>query len=241
MTRALADGYAAGLVGVPQAGPGVCRRCRGPGRGGLCTSCRRIPGLLDAVVPISWSVAGSPISLELRRYKDDPSEAARSEATRGLGAVLERFLRGHEACVAAAAGVGAFAVVTVVPARATRVGARGHLAALVRGCPSVRARMRRALVPGGGAAPARRFCPERFRSEVALHGEAVLLIDDVWTSGASAQSAACALRRAGAGRVALVVIGRHVHPTPGGTGLEWAASTPFDWSRCAVHPRPLRG
>jgi hypothetical protein len=40
----------------------------------------------------------------------------------------------------------------------------------------------------------------------------VLLVDDTWVSGASAQSAAAALKAAGARRVALVVLGRHVDP-----------------------------
>jgi hypothetical protein len=40
----------------------------------------------------------------------------------------------------------------------------------------------------------------------------VLLVDDTWVSGASAQSAAVALKAAGARRVALVVLGRHVDP-----------------------------
>jgi adenine/guanine phosphoribosyltransferase-like PRPP-binding protein len=40
----------------------------------------------------------------------------------------------------------------------------------------------------------------------------VLLVDDTWVSGGSAQSAAAALKLAGARRVALVVIGRHVDP-----------------------------
>ncbi|MGB6573885.1 MAG: hypothetical protein WBF20_19585, partial [Trebonia sp.] len=46
----------------------------------------------------------------------------------------------------------------------------------------------------------------------AVTGTDVLLVDDTWVSGASAQSAAAALKAGGARRVALVVIGRHVDP-----------------------------
>ena len=46
----------------------------------------------------------------------------------------------------------------------------------------------------------------------AVAGADVLLVDDTWVSGASAQSAAAALKAAGARRVALVVIGRHLDP-----------------------------
>jgi orotate phosphoribosyltransferase len=40
----------------------------------------------------------------------------------------------------------------------------------------------------------------------------VLVIDDTWVSGGSAQSVAVALKLAGARRVAVVVLGRHVNP-----------------------------
>jgi adenine/guanine phosphoribosyltransferase-like PRPP-binding protein len=43
-------------------------------------------------------------------------------------------------------------------------------------------------------------------------GADVLLLDDTWVSGGSAQSAAAALKLAGARTVALVVLGRHVDP-----------------------------
>jgi hypothetical protein len=43
-------------------------------------------------------------------------------------------------------------------------------------------------------------------------GADVLVVDDTWVSGGSAQSAAVALKLAGARRVAIIVIGRHVNP-----------------------------
>jgi hypothetical protein len=43
-------------------------------------------------------------------------------------------------------------------------------------------------------------------------GADVLVVDDTWVSGGSAQSVAAALKLAGAGRVAVVVLGRHVNP-----------------------------
>ena len=63
----------------------------------------------------------------------------------------------------------------------------------------------------------------------------MLLIDDTWTTGASAQSAAAALKAAGAGATASIVIGRHLN-------REWhendrrirGIARPFDWSRCAL-------
>ncbi len=83
--------------------------------------------------------------------------------------------------------------------------------------------------------PPRAFDAARFEAVRRLGGEPVLLIDDTWTSGASAQSAAAALRGAGSGPVAALVIGRHINP-------EWhdserrlkSMSGTFDWDKCAL-------
>jgi predicted amidophosphoribosyltransferase len=232
---ALCNRYAAALCNPPPPGPGVCRTCRGPAPAHTreCSSCRRVPSRLDAVLPISWSVASGPLHRALRGYKDDPLDVARREFAAGLAAVLERFLRGHEACAAAAAGVAAFTLVTTVPARADRN--RGPLRTLVRGCPSTAGRFARSLVVAGGPCVPHRFDPERFRALRPLAGETVLLVDDTWTSGATAQSAAHALKRAGARRVALVVIGRHVNPSFGDQAARCACAAPFRWDTCAAH------
>ena len=63
----------------------------------------------------------------------------------------------------------------------------------------------------GGDPWARSLDPGRFRAAQPVTGAEVLLLDDTWASGASAQSAAAALKQAGAGSVAVVVIGRHVN------------------------------
>ena len=53
---------------------------------------------------------------------------------------------------------------------------------------------------------------DRFQVLARPTGASVLLLDDTWVSGASAQSAAAALKLAGARHVAVVVLGRHVNP-----------------------------
>jgi orotate phosphoribosyltransferase len=81
----------------------------------------------------------------------------------------------------------------------------------------------------------REFNPEKYAAVRPLNGQSVLLIDDTWTTGANAQSAAAALKAAGAGPIAAVVIGRHLN-------REWhendrrlrGISGPFDWRRCAL-------
>ena len=54
--------------------------------------------------------------------------------------------------------------------------------------------------------------PGWLRVDGIVAGADVLVVDDTWVSGGSAQSAAVALKLAGARRVAIVVIGRHVNP-----------------------------
>ena len=63
-------------------------------------------------------------------------------------------------------------------------------------------------------------------------------MEDSWVSGASAQSAAAALKQAGAGRVAIVVAGRHLNPADPRTAALAArlTSAPYDPSVCAAHP-----
>ena len=46
-------------------------------------------------------------------------------------------------------------------------------------------------------------------------GKHVLVIDDVWTTGCNAQSAALMLRRAGAAAVTVMVVGRWLNPCYG--------------------------
>ena len=86
--------------------------------------------------------------------------------------------------------------------------------------------------PGGEQV--RDLDPGRFRA-AALPGARVLLIDDTWTTGSSAQSAAMALRSAGADAVVTVVLGRHVGRADAElAGLE-PAVMPFRQESCAVH------
>jgi orotate phosphoribosyltransferase len=78
--------------------------------------------------------------------------------------------------------------------------------------------------------------PGKFNPTADLEGEAVLLIDDTWTTGASVQSAAAALKTAGAGPVGVVVIGRHINDDYGANARRLKElSRPFEWERCALH------
>jgi hypothetical protein len=99
--------------------------------------------------------------------------------------------------------------VAVVPSGQGRPGPH-PLALLVASC------VRRPAVPLSARAPeaprGREIGLGWLRVGSAVAGESVLVVDDTWVSGGSAQSVAVALKLAGAAKVAVVVLGRHVDP-----------------------------
>jgi predicted amidophosphoribosyltransferase len=219
----------------PRQGPEVCDVCFNLIEGyGRCWACAHGGRCLDVVAPISYSIGGGRLHHALAAYK----RSADSETRRlfvELAAVLWRHLEVHERCVARAAGVEAFELVTTVPSSDRRHDNAHPLHRLV-GCRVgvTRNRHRRLLQRTRAEVPIHEFSPGRYESDAELNGQAVLLIDDTWTTGANAQSAAAALKAAGSGPVAAIVIGRHLNP-------EWGHNVarirsferPFDWRRCA--------
>jgi predicted phosphoribosyltransferase len=131
----------------------------------------------------------------------------------------------------------AFALVTTVPSGDQPRDAAHPLPRIVGELVGdTRDRYRRLPARSGTTVQPRTVDPGKFSPTQNLAGEAVLLIDDTWTSGASAQSAAGALQTAGAGKVAVLVIGRHVNPEYGANAARLRTlPRGFDWDRCAVH------
>jgi hypothetical protein len=220
----------------PRHGPGVCEVCFNFTDGyEQCYACVHGQQWLDGILPISYSIAREQLHHALASYKRLDGDSARRLRAE-LAAVLWRFLGAHEQCLARAAGADAFTLVTTVPSGSAARDATHplrHIVAHVVG--PTRERHARLLARSDVACEPRAFAAERFRPIRQLHGEPVLLIDDTWTTGASAQSAAAALKAAGAGSVAAVVIGRHLN-------REWHGNDrrlrgiilPFDWERCAL-------
>jgi hypothetical protein len=226
--RAQARAVTAGLPAPAEPGPGVCASCRGPIGGGYarCFQCglhaESAPGLLaDVVAPVAYAPKGSRLATDLWLYKSARPEAGRAGAE--LRALLLVFLHDHGRRVWQQAGMTAPSHACVVPSCRGRAGPH-PLRALLRGCLAL---PWTALVTQPDADPwARALDPGKFRAPRPLAGAAVLLLDDTWTSGGSAQSAAVALKRAGARSVATVVLGRHL---PARTGL---AGCPAQQARC---------
>jgi predicted amidophosphoribosyltransferase len=219
---------------------GTCRICRTFVDGGwaTCYPCgQEQPECADVVVPITYSPHGGQMHLALRGYKDNWSKANRNRWTRDLAAVLWRFLLTHEPHVAHAAGVDAFDVVTVVPSKSTESDeARPRLRFIVGTlCDATADRFERLLTPTDQGSTERRFDRDRYVSDPSVEGQRVLLIDDTWTRGGSVQSAASALRMAGAASVGVVAIGRHIDPTFKDHRERYEAlAAPFSWDECVM-------
>jgi predicted amidophosphoribosyltransferase len=221
---------------APRRGPGVCRRCFNLTDGyAWCWSCRQGGHRLDAVVPISYSVSGGPLHTMLAAYKREHGPRARAFEIR-LAAVLWRYLELHELCIAHAAAVEHFDLVTTVPS-SDRERDDGHPLHRVVGqwTEPVRDRYRRLLRRTAARSSAREFDMRRFETCHELRGDSVLLVDDTWTTGANAQSAAAALKAGGASAVAAVVIGRYLNGDwqDNRTRLR-SLPRPFHWEPCAL-------
>ena len=221
---------------APRHGPDVCRACFNLTDGyDRCYACARGERWLDAVAPISYSVAGEQLHHALASYKRAPGRLAHRFSLE-LAAVLWRHLAGHERCVAAATGVDAFEMVAAVPSSDR---ARGDSHPLQRWVAElvgpIRGRSTRLLRRSAAPARPHEFDPGRYELADDPRGRAVLLVDDTWTTGANAQSAAATLKRAGSGPVAVVVIGRHVNRAWRGNDRQLRGlPQPFEWDRCAL-------
>jgi hypothetical protein len=227
--RRLALAAAPSLSAPHPGAAGLCRVCRGPSARSRshCFQCELhnqcgAGSLADVVLPVVFAPKGSRIARYLWQYKSPSAEAAAAGAL--LLALLLIFLRDHGACGWRSAGFGGPSHVAVVPTARSRPGPHP---------------LRKLIEPYLGwpwaelaARPDQRereLDPVRFAASPVPDAR-VLLVDDTWTTGASAQSAAMALRRAGARSVATVVIGRHV-----GQASPDLAAMPFRLESCAAH------
>lgn len=184
------------------------------------------------MVPISYAIKGQQHAHALAAYKAAyPSRDRQTD----LLALLMVFLVDHHRCVSGTAHVDQWTHVTVVPSTKGREGEH-PLKALVGN----RLRFPWAELTANSeiGSESRAFHPDRFTAlQEELDGAAVLLLDDTWTTGARVQSAAFALKQAGASRVGAVVLGRHVNPgyPDWKPILDAIKDRPYQQEVCAVH------
>jgi adenine/guanine phosphoribosyltransferase-like PRPP-binding protein len=179
---------------------------------------RRLRLPLALVMPVRLCPVPSPLYTVLMGYKESPVDLARRRFSRLVADHLTSYLDRHGPCVVTALG-GPADVVLPVPSSARPSGAPlGHIAGLgmvatetlgrpVRWRPDL---LRRSVAPVGHMRPHRSAFV--VADPVAVADARVVLLDDTYVSGSRAQSAAAALRRAGARSVVIVPVGRILRP-----------------------------
>jgi hypothetical protein len=191
----------------------TCRVCAarvdGFDRCWRCEQARRIGGVADVVAPLTYVIAGTPSAALVRDYKNHPARSVRD----GHSAVIKGLVRlgiiRHERCIGRAARL-AVSSRLVIPSLTSRPG-RHPFADLAHAINVVSDAV--ALMPTPDAR-CDRAINDKFVLQPAarLDGQHVLILDDVWTTGSTAQSAALAVRRAGATAVSVMVVGRWLNP-----------------------------
>lgn len=189
----------------------ACPRCAGPLDEALrCADCRRLGPLFScAHAAFEYGAPGGPLAAALLRLKWQE----RDDLAGPLGALLGPLLAARAAEVD---------LLVPVPLHRARLRERGYnqaglLAAAARRAAGVSLPMRHGLLERrGDAAPARDLgwrqrqqrAAAAFTASGRLRGERVLLLDDVMTTGATAQGCAAALLAAGAGSVEVLTLCR---------------------------------
>ena len=187
-------------------------------------------GSLRPVVPMSLYAKPSTMRDRLQGYKDSDDASTRRRLSRDVAALIERFFIQHSASLTHR--LGSWDAVCIVPstyrepphplARALsdhNAGSLGPLEQLLR--------------RGSGELAHRKPDRRAFEPATGVAGRRVLLLDDVFTTGVRSQSAAFALREAGAEVPAIVVVARRINPDWRPEVAEWwnhQLAIPFSWS-----------
>lgn len=180
----------------------------------VCWNCRQFGDAVDALVPITYSIDAGLESM-LRRYKD-------FDGYRWLGmplaSLLHEFIERHGDCLDRQTPKGRIDVATTMPPGNIR--ATNHLDRLISGSVAGDPLMERwnwnmdfLTRDLSVTKPARQqLKPDAYNvAPFIVEGYSVLLFDDTWTSGASAASAAQALKDAGAAYVTVLTLGRQLN------------------------------
>jgi hypothetical protein len=167
----------------------------------VCNGHRGLTGLADATAFLTYAIAGQESGHLMRGYK---AFRPVDEHKLVVGLLLRVALDGHTKCAGARAGrpVTHWTTIPSLPATTHVHPLRGLVRGHAQGTEVT-------LVAAARVQQPRAVNPDHFTcSDVLTVGSHVMVIDDTWTTGGHAQSAALAMRRAGAGWVSVVVVAR---------------------------------
>lgn len=231
--------------------PGVCGLCRGWSTDfAECYQCHAARGTFrywtfPSVLPLGLAVHHGPLATALADYKYNIGRAQAS-AWASLQSLIQDYGRHHIKCLLDHHGITGIDLATWVPSSRNPEGVH-HVASLVNSTDLVGTDLVDLLDPKGDvqhqrqAATGRAVTVDRFSVPLDLRGANVLVIDDTWTSGGSALSAAHALFKAEAENVVIVTLGRHFQPgyKQGHIYSSYANELGFDPQWCTYcDPRP---
>lgn len=227
--RRITDVLASELVAVPPGGEDVCPMCRSwrDHTYELCNNCaqafRDLSTPCGFVVPISLYSKPSPMRDRLTYYKD-PEEPSHARYPGEVAAILDRFFYDHGDRLRERTG--GWDGMCIVPSESRRP--PHPLAEALRRFPAGNVdEPELLLVRGSGPLGHRVLSENAFVPAEDVSGRRLLVLDDVYTTGARAQSAASGLTLAGGYVVAIVVIGRRVNPS-------WNPGVQAFWDRQAA-------
>jgi hypothetical protein len=213
---AAAGGHLRNVIRDPKL---TCRVCAAPVGGfGLCWRCaqhRRVAGVADVVAPLTYAIADTPSAAVVHDYKNHPVRAVRQRHAVVVKRLLFLAITAHERCVGRVAGLAVSGRVGI-PSLTNRPGVH-PIQQMLRAMRAVDGSV--VLTPGPNALCDRAIDPDKFalQATAGVAGRHVLVLDDTWTTGSNAQSAALTLRRAGAAAVSVIVVGRWLNPRFGAT------------------------
>lgn len=231
---AAAGGYLRNVLREPRV---TCRVCAAPVDGfdrcWRCAQAQCFAGVADVVAPLAYAIAGTPSAALVCDYKNHPARRVREHHSAVLDALVWLGITRHERCIAAVAG-SPVALRVVVPSLTSRPGTH-PFAQIARAAGALGPAT---LLPAPTAVCERVVRADKFvlTPDARVDGRHVLVLDDIWTTGSNAQSAALALRRAGAAAVSVLVVGRWLRPNHPGTArfIDTRLQRGYDPDLCPV-------
>jgi len=190
-----------------------CPVCLGPVNLGFewCYACGQLApqipsALASRVIPITSVLKPSPWYGRLREYK-----ISRPEYMSTVAAIVHLYVQEHTESIDSLLG-GTPTIISVVPSTRGGDPLKQPLFRALGRSSRLRDRLKVVQRHSGQAVGRWEYNPKAFQATDKLRGERVLVVEDLWVTGAKATSAAGALMAAGA-TVALLVVGREVNST----------------------------
>jgi hypothetical protein len=224
----------------------TCEVCSGPGQGvGLCGPCRVHrsdfgSALADRVLTLTYvhgrAKPRHQSAFHMWAYKQQTAPSTRAAQDLALMVLAATHVHGH--CLEEVAGRACDAI-AYVPST-SRPGGEHPVAELARNVHGLETVQRFRFALGPRAAEADRVVlPDRFLVDPEfvprVRDRHVLIVDDTWTTGTKAQSAALAARDAGAAQVTVLCVARWLRVDwPDHRALLDRCPEPYDARICPV-------